>query len=148
MKLKTAKKLKFGDRVFVKHSFEGGNLSGKYGEVINHPIGIGKPVYGSVNWVDVSITGSYEADDDWGSVEINHLKRVNVLPKDCVAGTKVRIRSDADSSYDHELGKITTIVELANDGFYSEPSARVKNISDFPTPTQHVKLSDLELYYE
>ena len=148
MKLKAAQKLKFGDRVFVKHSCEQLNVAGKYAEVINHPIGTGNPVYGSSNWVDVSKTGNYAEDHEWASVSIEDLKRVNVLPKDCVAGTKVRIKSDAESSYSSERGKVVEVIELNKRGSSCYYGHAKVTCSSYGEKAQHVKLSELELYYE
>lgn len=146
MKLKTAKKLKFGDRVFVKNSCDS-ILAGKYAEVINYS-GSSTPVYGDSNWVDVYINGNCDEASHWDSVQAHDLKRVNVLPKDCVAGTKVRIRSDADSSYQGECGKVVEIIEL-NTRPQSIYYGFVKvTCNSYGEKAQHVKLAELELYYE
>ena len=149
MKLKAAKKLKFGDRVFVKHSCENLNVAGKYAEVINHPIGTGKPVDDSYHWVDVSKTGGYKEDGDWGSVNIEYLKRVNVLPKDCIYKTKVRV-TDAyasKTSLKELLGEVLLITSLSTnrDHCYAilEKELKAGDVEDY-----YFQLSDLELYYE
>lgn len=148
MKLSTAKKLKFGDRVFVKHSCRDGLITGRYVEVINHPLyGGGAPVYGDANWVDVSETGSYKNSDDWSSVEIEHLKRVNVLPKDCVAGTKVRIKEDSYSSYQSECGKIVEILGYNTSSKSIYFGYAPVTCGSYGDEKQHVKLSELELYF-
>lgn len=150
MKLETAKKLKFGDRVFVKHSCTRTEAKGAYTTVHEYGSFNHEPCYGESGNVNIKCSGGLNGE----FITVNHkdLKRVNVLPKDCVAGTrggtKVRIKSDADSSFESERGKVVEIIELNKR--YSSPfygHAKV-TCSSYGHMHQHVKLSELELYYE